>query len=598
MVRSQATSAHVLIVIEVDYDGVDRVRAAGQGRVQGRGGLLPHLPARSSSRAVVDAIREFPHVNASVGDDELIVHHDVNLGIAVDLNFEGLIVPVVHDADAKRLRAPRPRDRRPGRPGPGQEAQRRRHLRRHVHHHQPRRLRHVPHRPDHQPAPGGHPVHRRREEAAGRRRAARRHRRHRHPPGRQPGPVLRPPGLRRRLRLGLPRPACRRSSRPGTGPRSCEPRRAAPVERRSGSGGSGGSASATPTPCSGRCSSGAADAYLLLLEHPHVYTARRAGRARPRARRRRPTWAPSWCATDRGGDVTYHGPGQLVGYPIVTVPDRARRHARLRPRRRAAGHRRAAPTSACPAPAGSTATRACGSTRRAGPARSAPSASAAAGAAPCTASPSTSTPTCRGSTTSCRAASPTRASRRWRPRASPSTMRRGRRRGGRPRPPTRWGGGDGRARVDVDVGAASRRPACRCADAQAGVAAGQGRHGRRATASSSAPCARLDLVTVCEEAGCPNIFECWARRHRHVHDQRRPVHPGVRLLPGRHPPARRAARPGRARAGGRGGGRHGPGPRRGHRRGPRRPARRRRRRRSPRPSGPSGAAARTPRSRC
>jgi 2-oxoglutarate dehydrogenase E2 component (dihydrolipoamide succinyltransferase) len=54
---------------------------------------------------VVDAIAEFPHVNASVGDNELIVHHRVHLGIAVDLSFEGLIVPVIHDADGKRLRA-------------------------------------------------------------------------------------------------------------------------------------------------------------------------------------------------------------------------------------------------------------------------------------------------------------------------------------------------------------------------------------------------------------------------------------------------------------------------------------------------------------
>jgi 2-oxoglutarate dehydrogenase E2 component (dihydrolipoamide succinyltransferase) len=44
-------------------------------------------------------------VNASVGEGELIVHHYVNLGIAVDLNYEGLIVPVIHDADTKRLRA-------------------------------------------------------------------------------------------------------------------------------------------------------------------------------------------------------------------------------------------------------------------------------------------------------------------------------------------------------------------------------------------------------------------------------------------------------------------------------------------------------------
>ena len=39
-----------------------------------------------------------------MGDDALIVHHDVNLGIAVDLDIEGLIVPVVHNAEELNLR--------------------------------------------------------------------------------------------------------------------------------------------------------------------------------------------------------------------------------------------------------------------------------------------------------------------------------------------------------------------------------------------------------------------------------------------------------------------------------------------------------------
>jgi pyruvate dehydrogenase E2 component (dihydrolipoamide acetyltransferase) len=104
MVRSKATSAHVLTAIEVDFENVDRVRRAVQTEWKEREGFtLTYLPF--ISRAVIDAIEDFPHVNASVGDDELIVHRSVHLGIAVDLSFQGLLAPVIHDADAKRLRA-------------------------------------------------------------------------------------------------------------------------------------------------------------------------------------------------------------------------------------------------------------------------------------------------------------------------------------------------------------------------------------------------------------------------------------------------------------------------------------------------------------
>ena len=44
-------------------------------------------------------------MNATVGEGELIVHNYINIGVAVDLNYEGLIVPVIHDAQDKRLRA-------------------------------------------------------------------------------------------------------------------------------------------------------------------------------------------------------------------------------------------------------------------------------------------------------------------------------------------------------------------------------------------------------------------------------------------------------------------------------------------------------------
>ncbi|MBW3649773.1 MAG: 2-oxo acid dehydrogenase subunit E2 [Actinobacteria bacterium] len=104
MVRSLATSAHTLVVIEVDYDNVDRVRVPAKDRFRQEEGVsLTYLPF--IARATIDAIHDFPHVNASVGDDELIVHRYVNLGIAVDMDFQGLIVPVVTDAESKRLRA-------------------------------------------------------------------------------------------------------------------------------------------------------------------------------------------------------------------------------------------------------------------------------------------------------------------------------------------------------------------------------------------------------------------------------------------------------------------------------------------------------------
>lgn len=104
MVRSKATSAHALVVMEVDYDNVDRLRHVEKATFKEEEGVaLTYLPF--VSRAVVDAIREFPIVNSSVGEGELIIHHEVNLGYAVDLSFEGLMVPVVHGADGKRLRA-------------------------------------------------------------------------------------------------------------------------------------------------------------------------------------------------------------------------------------------------------------------------------------------------------------------------------------------------------------------------------------------------------------------------------------------------------------------------------------------------------------
>jgi 2-oxoglutarate dehydrogenase E2 component (dihydrolipoamide succinyltransferase) len=103
MIRSKHTSEHPMVAVEVDYLAVERVRRAEKERFRAAEGFsLTYRPF--VTRAVVDALEDFPNVNSSVGDDALIVHHDLNIGVAVDLDFEGLLVPVVHSAEAKRLR--------------------------------------------------------------------------------------------------------------------------------------------------------------------------------------------------------------------------------------------------------------------------------------------------------------------------------------------------------------------------------------------------------------------------------------------------------------------------------------------------------------
>jgi pyruvate dehydrogenase E2 component (dihydrolipoamide acetyltransferase) len=103
VVRSKATSPHVYTSIEVDYERVDRARRSEQEDWRIREGFpLTYLPF--IVRAFCDTVEEYPNVNASVDGDNLVVHHDIHVGIAVDLDFKGLIAPVIRNADGKRLR--------------------------------------------------------------------------------------------------------------------------------------------------------------------------------------------------------------------------------------------------------------------------------------------------------------------------------------------------------------------------------------------------------------------------------------------------------------------------------------------------------------
>ena len=103
MVLSKATSPHAFIANEVDFENVERVRKTWGERFKAEEGFaLTYLPF--VARAAVEALRDFPLLNASVVDDSLLVHAEVNLGIAVDLSHEGLIVPVIHRAEEVTLR--------------------------------------------------------------------------------------------------------------------------------------------------------------------------------------------------------------------------------------------------------------------------------------------------------------------------------------------------------------------------------------------------------------------------------------------------------------------------------------------------------------
>ncbi len=104
MVMSKAVSPHAFSVVEVDFANVDVVRTAKKNEWKAQHGFsLTYLPF--IARAIIDGLAEFPHLNASVSDGELIVHNFIDLGIAVDLDYEGLLAPVVRDADTKRLGA-------------------------------------------------------------------------------------------------------------------------------------------------------------------------------------------------------------------------------------------------------------------------------------------------------------------------------------------------------------------------------------------------------------------------------------------------------------------------------------------------------------
>jgi pyruvate dehydrogenase E2 component (dihydrolipoamide acetyltransferase) len=100
MVLSAHTSPHVYSVYEVNFSRVAMLREKKKADYEAAGAKLTFTAF--IAKAAIDALREFPIVNASIDGDNIVYKKDINIGIAVALE-NGLIVPVIRNADEKNL---------------------------------------------------------------------------------------------------------------------------------------------------------------------------------------------------------------------------------------------------------------------------------------------------------------------------------------------------------------------------------------------------------------------------------------------------------------------------------------------------------------
>jgi len=100
MIASRRTSAHVHSVFEVNFGRVAQARDAKKHEYERAGAKLTFLSF--ILKAAVNALRAVPVVNASVDGETIVYHQNINVGIAVALDW-GLIVPVIKNADEKNL---------------------------------------------------------------------------------------------------------------------------------------------------------------------------------------------------------------------------------------------------------------------------------------------------------------------------------------------------------------------------------------------------------------------------------------------------------------------------------------------------------------
>ena len=101
MIESKRTSAHVHTVFKVDMTRIVKIREKEKSKYEQRNGVkLTYMPF--ITRAVVATLRKMPIVNASIEGDAIRYHQNVNVGIAVALEW-GLIVPVIKQAEEKNF---------------------------------------------------------------------------------------------------------------------------------------------------------------------------------------------------------------------------------------------------------------------------------------------------------------------------------------------------------------------------------------------------------------------------------------------------------------------------------------------------------------
>jgi 2-oxoglutarate dehydrogenase E2 component (dihydrolipoamide succinyltransferase) len=104
MARAWQTVPHVLQAVEADYSRIEAARRERGASWQTREGFeLTYLPFLAW--AVCQALTRYEQLNARLDGDSLVVSRSVHLGIAVDLNHEGLVVPVIRDAQDRTVPA-------------------------------------------------------------------------------------------------------------------------------------------------------------------------------------------------------------------------------------------------------------------------------------------------------------------------------------------------------------------------------------------------------------------------------------------------------------------------------------------------------------